>query len=71
MARDILAALPHLRVIAVVSYHGVLPADHSAGDKFLDGNLVRPAGPFERQLQFLKARITRSSSLPKIFGHAI
>ncbi len=40
---------------AVVSYHGVLPADHSTSDKFLDGNLVQ-VETLRRQLQFLKAR---------------
>ncbi len=40
---------------AVVSYHGVLPADHSASDKFLDGNLLEPES-LRRQLKFLKAR---------------
>jgi hypothetical protein len=50
---------------AVVSYHGVLPADHSACDKFLDGNLVRPE-TFRRQLQFLKARYRVID--PKIFA---
>ncbi len=40
---------------AVVSYHGVLPADHSASDKFLDGNLIGPE-TLRKELKFLKAR---------------
>jgi peptidoglycan/xylan/chitin deacetylase (PgdA/CDA1 family) len=44
---------------AVVSYHGVVPADHSldaAGqDSFLDSNLTRPE-EFRKQLRFLKDR---------------
>jgi peptidoglycan/xylan/chitin deacetylase (PgdA/CDA1 family) len=39
---------------AVVNYHGVLPADYSGADIFLDGNLVRPE-VLRQQLQFLKA----------------
>jgi peptidoglycan/xylan/chitin deacetylase (PgdA/CDA1 family) len=38
---------------AVVNYHGVLPADHSDADTFLDGNLVSPQ-VLRQQLQFLK-----------------
>jgi peptidoglycan/xylan/chitin deacetylase (PgdA/CDA1 family) len=38
---------------AVVSYHGVMPADHSGNEVFLDGNLVQP-DVLQRQLQFLK-----------------
>jgi peptidoglycan/xylan/chitin deacetylase (PgdA/CDA1 family) len=39
---------------SVVNYHGVVPADHSTEDIFLDGNLVRPE-VFRQQLQFLKS----------------
>ncbi len=39
---------------AVANYHGVLPADYSDTDNFLDGNLVQPE-VLRRQLQFLKA----------------
>lgn len=39
---------------AVVNYHGVLPADYSSDDPFLDGNLASIAN-FQRQLRFLKA----------------
>jgi peptidoglycan/xylan/chitin deacetylase (PgdA/CDA1 family) len=39
---------------SVVNYHGVVPADHSSDDTFLDGNLVRPE-VFRQQLQFLKS----------------
>lgn len=39
---------------AVVNYHGLIPADYSGGEAFLDGNLVRPQ-VFRKQLQFLKA----------------
>jgi peptidoglycan/xylan/chitin deacetylase (PgdA/CDA1 family) len=39
---------------AVVNYHGLIPSDHSEGDSFLDGNLVRPE-VFRQQLQFLKS----------------
>jgi peptidoglycan/xylan/chitin deacetylase (PgdA/CDA1 family) len=39
---------------AVVNYHGVVPADHSETEAFLDGNLVHPQ-VFRQQLQFLKA----------------
>ena len=39
---------------SVVNYHGVVPADHSPNDIFLDGNLV-PPDAFRRQLQFLKS----------------
>jgi peptidoglycan/xylan/chitin deacetylase (PgdA/CDA1 family) len=39
---------------AVVNYHGVVPSDHSDGESFLDGNLVRP-DVFRQQLRFLKA----------------
>ena len=35
---------------AVVSYHGVLPADHSASDKFLDGNLVQVGQSVEKSV---------------------
>jgi peptidoglycan/xylan/chitin deacetylase (PgdA/CDA1 family) len=38
---------------AVVSYHGLIPPDHSAGEVFLDGNLVHTHA-FRQQLQFLK-----------------
>jgi peptidoglycan/xylan/chitin deacetylase (PgdA/CDA1 family) len=38
----------------VVTYHGVVPADYTGGDPFLDGSLVRPE-IFRQQLQFLKA----------------
>jgi peptidoglycan/xylan/chitin deacetylase (PgdA/CDA1 family) len=38
---------------AVVNYHGVVPADYSGGEAFLDGNLVRPES-FRQHLQFLK-----------------
>jgi peptidoglycan/xylan/chitin deacetylase (PgdA/CDA1 family) len=38
---------------AVVSYHGLIPSDHSGGEAFLDGNLVHPH-VFRQQLQFLK-----------------
>jgi len=37
----------------VVNYHGVVPAGHSGGDAFLDGNLIH-ADDFRQQLQFLK-----------------
>jgi peptidoglycan/xylan/chitin deacetylase (PgdA/CDA1 family) len=40
---------------AVVNYHGVIPADHSGDEPFLDANLVQPE-VFRRQLQFLKRR---------------
>jgi len=40
---------------AVVNYHGVVPADHSSHEIFLDGNLVQPEA-FRQQLQFLKSR---------------
>jgi peptidoglycan/xylan/chitin deacetylase (PgdA/CDA1 family) len=40
---------------AVVNYHGVVPADHSSHEAFLDGNLVRPDA-LRQQLQFLKSR---------------
>jgi peptidoglycan/xylan/chitin deacetylase (PgdA/CDA1 family) len=40
---------------AVVNYHGVVPADHSANEIFLDGNLV-PQNAFRKQIQFLKSR---------------
>jgi peptidoglycan/xylan/chitin deacetylase (PgdA/CDA1 family) len=40
---------------AVVNYHGVVPADHSGNEVFLDGNLVQP-DVFRQQLQFLKSR---------------
>lgn len=40
---------------AVVNYHGVLTADHTDSDRFLDGNLVQPQ-VFRKQLQFLKSR---------------
>ncbi len=39
---------------SVVNYHGVVPAEHSSDDPFLDGNLVQP-DVFRRQLQFLKS----------------
>src|SRR4029077_5557375 len=39
---------------AVVNYHGVLPADYSTADNFLDGNLVSPE-VLRQQLQLLKA----------------
>jgi peptidoglycan/xylan/chitin deacetylase (PgdA/CDA1 family) len=39
---------------SVVNYHGVVPADHSTDDTFLDANLVRP-DVFRQQLQFLKS----------------
>ena len=39
---------------AVVNYHGLLPADHSDADKFLDGTLV-DSQTFRKHLQFLKA----------------
>jgi peptidoglycan/xylan/chitin deacetylase (PgdA/CDA1 family) len=39
---------------AVVNYHGVVPADHSSHEVFLDGNLVQPRA-FRQQLQFLKS----------------
>jgi peptidoglycan/xylan/chitin deacetylase (PgdA/CDA1 family) len=39
---------------SVVNYHGVVPADHSTDDIFLDGNLLRP-DVFRQQLQFLKS----------------
>jgi peptidoglycan/xylan/chitin deacetylase (PgdA/CDA1 family) len=39
---------------AVVNYHGIVPADHSGDEAFLDGNLVRP-DVFRRQLKFLKS----------------
>jgi peptidoglycan/xylan/chitin deacetylase (PgdA/CDA1 family) len=39
---------------AVVNYHGVVPADHSKPEIFLDGNLVQPE-VFRQQLQFLKS----------------
>lgn len=39
---------------SVVNYHGVVPADHSSDDLFLDGNLVQ-AEVFRRQLRFLKS----------------
>lgn len=39
---------------SVVNYHGVVPADHSSDDSFLDGNLVRPE-VLRQQLQFLKS----------------
>jgi peptidoglycan/xylan/chitin deacetylase (PgdA/CDA1 family) len=38
---------------AVVNYHGIVPADHSGGKTFLDGNLIRPEA-FRQHLQFLK-----------------
>jgi peptidoglycan/xylan/chitin deacetylase (PgdA/CDA1 family) len=38
---------------AVVNYHGVVPAGHSGGEAFLDGNLVHPE-TFRQHLQFLK-----------------
>jgi peptidoglycan/xylan/chitin deacetylase (PgdA/CDA1 family) len=38
----------------IVNYHGVIPADHSGGEAFLDGNLVRPE-VFRQHLQFLKS----------------
>jgi peptidoglycan/xylan/chitin deacetylase (PgdA/CDA1 family) len=37
----------------VVSYHGVVPADHPGGEAFLDGNLVRPE-VLRQHLRFLK-----------------
>ncbi len=40
---------------AVVSYHGLLTADHSSPDLFLDGNLLRPEA-FRKQLRFMKSR---------------
>jgi peptidoglycan/xylan/chitin deacetylase (PgdA/CDA1 family) len=40
---------------AVVNYHGVVPADHSGDEAFLDGNLVQP-DVFRQQLKFLKSR---------------
>jgi len=40
---------------AVVNYHGVVPAEQSPAEIFLDGILVTPE-VFRRQLQFLKAR---------------
>ena len=39
---------------AVVNYHGVVPADHSADETFLDGNLVQ-SEVFRQQIQFLKS----------------
>jgi peptidoglycan/xylan/chitin deacetylase (PgdA/CDA1 family) len=39
---------------SVVNYHGIVPADHSSTDIFLDGNLVQP-DVFRQQLQFLKS----------------
>jgi peptidoglycan/xylan/chitin deacetylase (PgdA/CDA1 family) len=39
---------------SVANYHGVVPANYSIGDAFIDGNLVQPE-VFRRQLQFLKA----------------
>jgi peptidoglycan/xylan/chitin deacetylase (PgdA/CDA1 family) len=40
---------------SVVNYHGVVPADHSSNDIFIDGNLVQPDA-FRQQLRFLKSR---------------
>jgi peptidoglycan/xylan/chitin deacetylase (PgdA/CDA1 family) len=40
---------------SIVNYHGVVPADHSSRDAFLDGNLVQ-LEVFRQQLQFLKSR---------------
>ena len=50
----LLGRIPPPGGYAVVNYHGVIPEDYSGGDKFLDGNLVRPE-IFRKQLQFLKA----------------
>lgn len=41
------------RGCAVVNYHGVVPADHLEGERFLDGNLVSSAS-FRKQLQYFK-----------------
>jgi peptidoglycan/xylan/chitin deacetylase (PgdA/CDA1 family) len=38
---------------AVVNYHGVVPADHSGSEAFLDANLLHPEN-FRQQLQFLR-----------------
>jgi peptidoglycan/xylan/chitin deacetylase (PgdA/CDA1 family) len=40
--------------VAVVNYHGVLPADYRSRDAFLDDNLVSQ-GTLQKQLRFLKA----------------
>ncbi len=39
--------------VAVVTYHGVFPADYRSVDRFLDGNLIT-ASQLRRHLQFLK-----------------
>jgi peptidoglycan/xylan/chitin deacetylase (PgdA/CDA1 family) len=42
------------RDCTVVTYHGLIPADHSPIEEFLDANLVHPER-FRQQLRFLKS----------------
>jgi peptidoglycan/xylan/chitin deacetylase (PgdA/CDA1 family) len=51
----LLGRIAPLSGYTVVNYHGVIPSDHSDGEKFLDGNLVRPDA-LRQQLRFLKAQ---------------
>jgi peptidoglycan/xylan/chitin deacetylase (PgdA/CDA1 family) len=50
-----LSHIPPTGGCAVVNYHGVVPADYSHDEIFLDGHLVRPDA-FREQLRFLKSR---------------
>ena len=53
---DLLGRIPPPSGYAVVNYQGVIPEEYSSGDKFLDGNLVRPE-IFESNFNFSRLTI--------------